>query len=119
MKGRIQGRRAKWLRVGFAVTVAITAHALNRGSAQAAAIDSTPAARTIVLAGIASSMTCTSGAIDVVPDALARVPIHSSGRLHAGFSSPTIVSNGTTYQETDALSATLSPKHSQLTGTWR
>ena len=142
MKGRIQGRRAKWLRVGFAVTVAITAHALNGGSAQAAAIDSTPAARTIVLAGftpqhypvffkvsgdgrtllasgIAISMTCTSGAIDVVPDGLARVPIHSNGRLHAGFSSPTIVSNGTTYQVTDALSATLSPKHSQLTGTWQ
>ncbi|HJS94459.1 MAG TPA: hypothetical protein VJ741_09360 [Solirubrobacteraceae bacterium] len=142
MKGRIQGHRSRWLRVAFVVAAAITAHALNGGSAQAAMIDATPPAHTIVLAGftsqhyplffrissdgkmllgggIAISMSCTSGADIVVPDAFARVPIHAKGRLHAGFSSPTIITNGTTTQETDALSATLSPKHSQLTGTWQ
>lgn len=43
MKGRIQNRQAKWLRVAFAVTVAIAAHALNGGSAQAAMIHLQPA----------------------------------------------------------------------------
>jgi hypothetical protein len=155
MKGRIQGRRAKWLRVAFAVAVGITAHALNGGSAQAATIDSTSfgaariaaagdasAPQTIVLAGftsqrypgffkisgdgrmllggaIAISMTCTSGDTVVVTDAFARVRIHADGRLHAAYSSPTFVTNGTTYQGTDAMTATLNPKHSQLTGTWR
>ncbi len=43
MKGRIQTRHAKWLRVAFAVSVAIAAHALNGGSAQAAMIHLQPA----------------------------------------------------------------------------
>ena len=155
MKGHIQGRRAKWLRLAFAVGVAITAHALNGGSAQAATNDSTPfggariaaagdasAPETIVLAGFTSqrypgffkvsgdgrtllggaaaiSLKCTSGDIVVVPDAFARVRIHPDGTLHAGYSSPTIVTNGTTYQGTDSITARLNPKHSQLTGTWQ
>jgi hypothetical protein len=48
-----------------------------------------------------------------------RVPIHSNGRLHGTYSSPTIVTNGTTTQGTDALSAALNPTHSRLTGTWQ
>lgn len=36
MKGRTQGRRAKWLRVGFAASLLIAAHALHGGSADAA-----------------------------------------------------------------------------------
>jgi len=44
MKGRIQVRHVKWLRVAFAVTVVIIAHALHGGSAQAATIDLRPAA---------------------------------------------------------------------------
>ncbi|HKO27243.1 MAG TPA: hypothetical protein VJU80_07275 [Solirubrobacteraceae bacterium] len=136
MKGRIQSRNAKWIRVGLVVAALIASHALHDGSAEAATIPP----QTTVLAGftsqqypvffkissdrkmlqaggIAISMSCTSGATVVVPDAFARVPIHSNGRLHAAFSSPTILTNGTTTQGTDALSATLSPKH--LTGTWQ
>jgi len=155
MKGSIQSRRAKWLRVAFAITVAIAAHALNGGSAQAATIGSASvgpgriamaadasAPHAIVLAGfssqrypmffkiagdgrtlvdgaIAISMTCTSGATFVVTDAFARVPIHPDGRLHAAYSSPTIVTNGTTTQGNDSVTARLNPKHSQLTGTWQ
>lgn len=138
MKGRIQSRRAKWIRAAFVVAVVIAAHALNGSSAQAATIPP----RTIVLAGftpqhypvffkissdrkmllaggIAISMTCTSGATVVVPDAFARIPIHPNGTVHAAFSSPTIVTNGTTTQGNDALSARLNPKHSQLSGTWQ
>ena len=69
--------------------------------------------------GIAISLTCTSGATVTAPDVLARVPIHPDGTLHAGFSSPTIVTDGTTYQGTDAVSARINPKHSRLTGTWQ
>lgn len=55
MKGRIQSRRAKWLRVAFVVTVAIAAHAMNGSSAQAATIGSTPfAAARIAAAGVGS-----------------------------------------------------------------
>jgi hypothetical protein len=43
MNGRNQSRRARWLRVAFAVTAAIAAHALNGGSAQAALIHAQPA----------------------------------------------------------------------------
>jgi hypothetical protein len=135
------------LAAAFALSVVIAAHAVGGGSAQAASIDG-PAAdaagggKTIVVAGftsqrypgffrisadgrtllgggIAISMTCTSGAFVVVTDAVARVPIHPDGRLHAAYSSPTIVTSGTTTQGTDAVSARLNPKHSQLTGTWQ
>jgi hypothetical protein len=138
MKGRIQSRRAKALRVAFALALVIAGHALNGGSAQAAPIDSTTKVlagftsqrypvffkiagdgKTLLDGGIAISMTCTSGATVTVPDVFARVPIHPDGRLHVSYSSPTIVTNGTTTQATDALSARLSPKHSQLTGTWQ
>ncbi len=138
MKGRTQSRRAKGLRVAFALTVAIAAHAVNSGSAQAATIDSTTKVlagftsqrypvffkisgdgKTLLDGGIAISLTCTSGATAAVPDVFARVPIHPDGRLHAGYSSPTIVTNGTTYQGTDALTARINPKHSVLTGTWQ
>jgi hypothetical protein len=138
MKGRIDGRWAKGIRIGVVVAALIASHALHDSSAEAATI----APQTTVFAGftsqhypvffrissdrkmllasgIAISMTCTSGASVVVPDVFARVPIHPGGRLHATFSSPTFVTNGTTTQGTDALSATLSPKHSQLTGTWQ
>jgi hypothetical protein len=137
MNGRIQGSRSKWLGVAFAVTLAIAAPALNGSSAQAAT-----APQTIVLAGFSSqhyagffkvsgdgrmllaggmaiSMTCTSGATVVAPDAFARVPIHADGRLHAVYSSPTIITNGTTTQVTDTMSATLNRRHSTLTGTWQ
>jgi hypothetical protein len=43
MTGQSRGTRAKWLRVAFVVTIAIAAHALNGGSAQAATIDLQPA----------------------------------------------------------------------------
>jgi hypothetical protein len=122
--------------VAFADSVVIAAHVLNGGSAQAATIPP----QTTVLAGftsqqypvffrissdrkmlqaggIAISMSCTSGATLVVPDAFARVSIHPNGRLHAAYSSPTILTSGTATQGTEALSATLSPKH--LTGTWQ
>lgn len=138
MKGRTQSRRAKGIRAAFAVAVVIAAHALNGGSAQAATIDSTPKVlagftsqhypvffkisadgKTLVSSGIAISLTCASGASLAVPDVFARVPIHPGGMLHAGFSSPTIVTNGTTYQGTDALSARINSKRSRLTGTWQ
>jgi hypothetical protein len=142
MTGHSRGSRAKWLRVAFVVAAAIAAHALNGGSAQAATIDSAAGGRTIVLAGLTSqhypgffkvsgdgrmllgggiaiSMSCTSGATLVVTDAFARVPIHRDGRLHAAYSSPTIVTNGTTSQGTDSVTARLNPKHSQLSGTWQ
>ena len=134
------------LAVAFALSVVIAAHAVGSGSAQAASIDG-PAAdagggktvvvagftsqrypgffkisgdgRTLLGGGIAISMACTSGAFVVVTDGLARVPIHRDGKLHAAYSSPTIVTNGTTTQGTDAVSARLNPKHSQLTGTWQ
>lgn len=145
MTGHSWGQRRKWLRAALVVTVVVASRALGAGSAEAASIDR-PAAdaaggKTIVLAGFTSqhypvffkisgdgkmllgggigiSMTCTSGASLVVPDVFARVPVHPDGRLHAAYSSPTIVTNGTTTQGTDALSARLSPKRSQLTGTW-
>jgi hypothetical protein len=138
MKGRIQGPWAKRIRIGVVVAALIAGHALHGGSAEAATLPP----QTTVLAGftsqhypvffkissdgkmllaggIAISMNCTSGGSVVVPDVFAHIPIHPNGRLHAGFSSPTIVTNGTTTQGSDALSATLSPKHTQLTGTWQ
>jgi hypothetical protein len=50
MKGLIQGRRAKWLRVAFVVSAAIAAHAIHGGSAQAAALAPHPHAAARILA---------------------------------------------------------------------
>ena len=138
MKGRINGQWAKRIRIGVAVAALIASHALHDGSAEAATIppQTTMLAgftsqhypvffkissdrKMLLASGIAISMNCTSGASFVVPDALARIPIHPNGRVHAAFSSPTVLTNGTTTQGNEALSATLSPKHSQLTGTWQ
>jgi hypothetical protein len=140
MTGQNHGQRGKWLRAGLIVCVAIAAHALGATSAQAAPIGASAKSdtvlagftaqhypvffrvsndgKTLVNDGIALSMSCTSGATVVWPDAFARVPIHANGRLHAAFAGPTILNSGTSYQATDTLTARLSPKLSQLTGTW-
>jgi hypothetical protein len=145
MKGRNRSRRAIWLRVAVTLGLAITAQVLHAGSASAATPSSAASpggSPDIVLAGFTSqhfpvffkvsadgkmlltgaiglSMTCASGAVVGLPDQFVRVPIHTSGRLHASYASPTILQNGTSYTSTDALTARLGPKHSQLTGTWR
>jgi hypothetical protein len=67
MKGRIQGRPAKWIRVGLVVAALIASHALNGGSAEAAttapqphaavrilAAQDAPNAASVVLAGFTS-----------------------------------------------------------------
>jgi hypothetical protein len=139
MKGRIQSRRAKWIRVAFAVAVAIAAHALNSGSAQAATKASptntvlagftaqrfpvffkvSSDGKVLLSEGIAISMTCTSGTTLVWHDTFGRVSIHPNGRLDAHYASPTILAGGTAESIKDALAARLNPKHSQLTGTWQ
>lgn len=73
----------------------------------------------VLAGGIGISMTCTSGGTVVWPDAFARVPIHPDGRLQANYASPTILTNGTASSMSDALTARLNPKHSQLSGTWQ
>lgn len=75
--------------------------------------------RMLLGGGIDISMTCTSGGSLVLTDGFAHVPIHPDGRLHAAYSSPTIVSNGVTSQGADSVTARLNPKHTQLTGTWQ
>lgn len=127
----------RWLRVAFVVSAAIAVHALG-GSAQATPVQAGPKTlagftaehypaffrvssngRTLLTGGIAISMTCTSGSNLVVPDAFAHVPIRATGRLHATYTSPTIVQNGVTFSGTDSLTAMLSPNRSRLVGTWR
>ncbi len=77
-------------------------------------------ARTLTLSGIALSMNCSSGAQFVLQDDFARVRIGPAGKLHATFSiPPTAGSSGETYSGTDSLTAHLSRKHSQLSGTWQ
>lgn len=141
MKGRIQGRRAKWLRVAFAVTVAITAHVLNAGSAQAATTNAasksdtvlagftaqhfpvffkvSPDGHVVLVDGIALSMACASGGTLVWQDSVGRVPVHTNGKIHVSYAGPTILSNGVASTLNDALTAKLNPKHTQLTGTWQ
>jgi hypothetical protein len=136
MKGRIQDRRAKWLRVAFAVTVAITAHLLNGGSAQAATASDMVFAgftsqhlpaffkvssdgRVLLSGGIALQLRCSSGANLVVPDAFGHIPIGANGTLHTSYTPPTTIENGITSSGTDTLKARLGPTHSELGGTWR
>ena len=139
MKGRIQGRRAKWLRVGFAVSLLIAAHALHSGSAEAATsapqpvllVSSTsqnfPAwfrisadGRKLTVAEIAVSMTCTSGAQFVVADDFAHVAISKNGTLHGTYSQPpTAGSSGETYPWADSITARLNHRHTRLSGVWR
>jgi hypothetical protein len=136
------------LRLAVAIGLAIAAHALHAGSASAAtpaavrgAADASGGSpitlagftsqrfpvffkvsadgKMLLTGGIGIAMTCASGVVVGVPDLFARVPIHASGRLHASYASPTILQNGTSYTSTDALTARLGPKHSQMTGTWR
>jgi hypothetical protein len=141
MTEQSRGRRSKWLRVALVVGVAFATHALNGSSAQAAPITA-PAAKDVVLAGftsqhfpvffkvssngkavlvdgIAIGMTCISGNSLVWHDSFGRIPVRAGGKVQAGYASPTILTNGTAYSVTDALTARLTPKHSQLTGTWQ
>jgi hypothetical protein len=144
MKGPNRRRRSVLLRLTF-VAMAITGHALG-GSAKAATIvgasDSAPPSpivlagftsqqypdffkvagdgRTLTIAGIALNMTCTSGAQFVLEDEFARVPISPSGRLHGSYAqAPTSGSDGVTVSATDALSAHLNRRHTQLSGVWQ
>lgn len=138
MNGRTRGRRAKWLRVALVITAGIAAHALGSGSAQAAPIHAGPDTlagftsqhlpvffkvssdgKTAMSGGIAISMSCVSGGTLVWPDGFSRVPIRPNGKLHASYASPTILTNGTASTVKDALTARLSPNHSQLSGTWQ
>jgi hypothetical protein len=138
MTGRNRGRRAKWLRVAFVVTAAIAAHALGGGSAQAAPVHAgsdmlagatsqhfpvffkvSSDGKKILNDGIAVSMTCMSGGTLVWPDTFGRLAVRSNGTVHGGYASPTILTNGTASSVKDALTARLSPNHSQLTGTWQ
>ena len=134
------GRRRTWLRAGLVVAAAVALHGFG-GSAQAAAGGGSTGGdivlagftsqhfpvffkvssdgKTVLADGIAISMTCASGATLVWHDTFGRVPIHRNGRLHASFASPTILQNGTASSARDALSGRLSPRHSQLTGTWQ
>lgn len=76
--------------------------------------------RTLSVGAIALGMTCTSGSSFVVQDAFARVRISPTGTLRARFSTPpTAAANGATVSGTDALTARLSRRHTQLSGTWR
>jgi hypothetical protein len=145
MKGPHRRRRSVLLRLTFAVAVSITGHALG-GSAKAATIagasDPAPPSpivlagftsqqypdffkvagdgRTLTLAGIALEMTCTSGAQFVLEDDFARIPIGPSGRLHGSYAqAPTSGSDGATVSATDALSARLNRRHTQLSGVWQ
>jgi hypothetical protein len=143
MKGRNRRRWSVWLRLA-SVAMLIAGHALE-GSARAAtigAIDAPPPSaivlagftsqqfpvffkvggdgRTLTLAGIALNMTCTSGAQFVLQDDFARVPIGPSGRLHGRYAqAPTSGSDGATVSATDALSAHLNRRHTQLSGVWQ
>jgi hypothetical protein len=141
MKGRIQGRRANWLGVAFAITAAIAVPALG-GPARAAAAGNPPAAKDVVLAGftaqhfpvffkvlpnghmvlvdgIALSLSCASGGTTVWQDSTGRAPIHANGKIRMSYAGPTILTNGTASTLNDALTARLNPKHTQVTGTWQ
>jgi hypothetical protein len=145
MKGRNRRGRSVWLRLTFAVALAIAVHALG-GSAQAApagaAGDAPPPSaivlagftsqqfpvffkvggdgRTLTLAGIALNMTCTSGEQFVLEDGFARIPISAGGKLHASFAEPpTSDSDGVTVSAADALSAHLNRRRTGLSGTWQ
>jgi hypothetical protein len=141
MTGQSWGPRRKWLQAALVIGVAVASHALGAGSAEAATADGGSAAKDVVLAGftaqhfpvffkvspdgrtvlvdgIALSMTCASGGALVWHDSFGRLPVHANGKVHASFASPTIVSGGTQSSVDDALTARLNPKHSQLTGTW-
>jgi hypothetical protein len=136
MTGRCWGSRGRWLRGAFVATAAIAAVGIG-GSAQAAPVHAGPVTlagftsqhfpvffkvssdgRMLLTGGIGINMTCKSGATLAVPDAFAHVSIHPDGRLHAAYTSPTILTNGTAYSGSDSLTAKLNPKHSQLSGTW-
>jgi hypothetical protein len=141
MKGRNRRRRANWLRVAFAVAVAIASHALG-GSAKAA-VGGGPVApatvlagftsqqypvffklagngRTVTLSAIALEMTCTSGDQFVLEDAFAGLRVGATGRLHRSFTQPpTSGSDGDTVTGQDSMSARLNRVHTRLSGVWR
>ena len=141
MTGHSRGRRGKWLRAAVVVGVAVAAPALNGSPAEAAPIDAAAKAdvvlagftsqhfpvffkvssngKAVLAEGIAIGMTCVSGNSLVWHDSFGRVPIRAGGKVQAGYATPTILTNGTAYSITDALTGRLSPKHSQLTGTWQ
>lgn len=141
MNGRIQGRRAKWLRVSFAVALLIAAHVFHAGPADAATTAPQPHGvvlatitsqnlpawfrvsgdgRTLTVAAIAVDMHCTSGAQFVLPDDFVRVAISKSGRLHGAYSQPpTAGTSGETYTGTDSITARLNHRHTRLSGVWR
>jgi hypothetical protein len=146
MKGRNHHRRAIWLRVGCTVALAIAMHLLDVGSASATTPASaagpagapeivlggftsqhfttffkiSPDGRVLLVGGITIGVSCTSGQQIVVPDEFGKVPIAANGKLHTSYSMPpTAGPNGSTLTGTDTLKGQLSPKHSQLIGTWR
>ncbi len=76
--------------------------------------------RTLTVAAIALSMNCTSGAQFVLPDDFVRVGISKNGRLHAAYSQPpTAGTGGETYTWTDAVTARVNRRHTQLSGVWQ
>jgi hypothetical protein len=75
--------------------------------------------KTVKASVIALGLTCTSGAAFAVPDEFTRVPIGPTGHLAAEVSlPPTAVSGGGTYSGTDAMSAKLNRRRTQVTGVW-
>jgi hypothetical protein len=76
--------------------------------------------RTLTVGAIALEMTCTSGAQFVLQDSFGRVRISPNGRLRVTTSiPPTAGSSGDTYSGTDSLTAKLSHRHIQVSGTWQ
>jgi hypothetical protein len=138
MSGQTRRRPARWLRIGLVAAALIVAHALDGSSAQASPMDPSSSTvlggftsqhlpsffkvtgdgRRLTVGSMALRLNCTSGAQIILADAFGQVPISASGRLHASFSGPTIVSNGGTFSEQDSLRGRLNGKHSELTGMW-
>jgi hypothetical protein len=76
--------------------------------------------RTVTLAGIALTVTCTSGEQFVLEDGFARITISAAGKLHASFAEPpTSDSEGVTVSAADSLSAHLNRRRTELSGTWQ
>ncbi|HTU85808.1 MAG TPA: hypothetical protein VMF57_09560 [Solirubrobacteraceae bacterium] len=142
MKGRNRRRRSVWVRLAFVVALSIASHALGGGSAKAAEVGHAPGQETVLagftsqnypaffkladdgrrvsVAGIALSMTCTSGDQFVLQDAFAGLRIGANGSLHGSYTQPpTSGQDGATVSATDSLSARLNRRGTQLSGVWQ
>jgi hypothetical protein len=132
------GRARRWLRLALASGVAAGALALHGAPAQAAPLGPetvmtgltsqgfpsyfriSPNGKTVDDGRIALQMNCTSGAVLTFPDSAAHTRINAAGRTHFAVSVPvTGMVGGGTYSGTDAMSARLNRKRTQITGVWQ